>query len=35
MLTAPADDDATGGWGGFVTDIETGGALRSAPEHVT
>ncbi len=32
MLTAPANEDASGGWGGFVTDIETGGTLRSAPD---
>ena len=32
MITSPADEEASGGWGGFVTDIETGGSLRSGPE---
>jgi quercetin dioxygenase-like cupin family protein len=31
MLTSPADDSASGGWGGFTGDIEANGELRSAP----
>jgi quercetin dioxygenase-like cupin family protein len=34
MITSPAGEAASGGWGGFVTDIETGGALRSSPKGV-
>jgi quercetin dioxygenase-like cupin family protein len=33
MITAPADHEAKGGWGGFVSDIETDGTLRSPPDH--
>ena len=30
-VTAPADEDAVGGWGGFVADIEAGGERRGTP----
>ena len=29
VVTSPADDDAVGGWGGFVADLETSGAPRT------
>ncbi len=31
VMTAPAPEDAIGGWGGFVADIEAAGTLRAAP----
>jgi quercetin dioxygenase-like cupin family protein len=30
-ITSPAQEDAVGGWGGFVADFETMGELRAAP----
>jgi hypothetical protein len=30
-VTAPAQEDAAGGWGGFVADFEAQGELRSSP----
>jgi quercetin dioxygenase-like cupin family protein len=30
-VTSPAQEDARGGWGGFIGDVETQGELRSAP----
>lgn len=33
-ITSPAQEDATGGWGGFVGDVEAGGEPRAtSPEH--
>jgi quercetin dioxygenase-like cupin family protein len=31
VVTAPAQPDAEGGWGGFVADFEAEGELRAAP----
>jgi quercetin dioxygenase-like cupin family protein len=31
VITAPADDVPTAGWGGFVADFERQGELRSSP----
>jgi quercetin dioxygenase-like cupin family protein len=31
VVTAPAQDDADGGWGGFVADFEAEGELRVTP----
>ncbi len=30
-VTSPAEEDAVGGWGGFVGDFETEGELRASP----
>lgn len=30
-VTAPAQEDAAGGWGGFVADFEAQGELRGSP----
>jgi len=30
-VTSPAQEDARGGWGGFIGDVEASGQLRSAP----
>jgi quercetin dioxygenase-like cupin family protein len=30
-ITSPAQEDAVGGWGGFVADFEAMGELRAAP----
>jgi quercetin dioxygenase-like cupin family protein len=30
-VTAPAEEDAVGGWGGFVADFESQGELRASP----
>jgi hypothetical protein len=30
-VTAPAQEDAVGGWGGFVADFEAQGELRASP----
>ena len=32
VVTSPADDDAVGGWGGFVADFEANGELRANPQ---
>ncbi|HYT26097.1 MAG TPA: cupin domain-containing protein [Actinomycetota bacterium] len=31
VVTAPAQEDAGGGWGGFVADLEAAGELRATP----
>ena len=31
VVTSPAQEDAVGGWGGFVADFEAQGELRSSP----
>lgn len=31
VVTAPAQEDAVGGWGGFVADLEAAGDLRATP----
>ena len=31
VVTAPAQDDAGGGWGGFVADLEAAGEPRATP----
>jgi quercetin dioxygenase-like cupin family protein len=31
VITSPAGEHASGGWGGFVADFESQGELRSAP----
>ena len=31
VITSPADENAKGGWGGFVADLETQGELRASP----
>jgi len=31
VVTSPAQEDAAGGWGGFVADFEAQGELRSSP----
>jgi quercetin dioxygenase-like cupin family protein len=31
VMTSPAQEDAIGGWGGFVADIEATGELRATP----
>ena len=31
VVTSPAQEDAEGGWGGFVADFETQGELRRSP----
>jgi quercetin dioxygenase-like cupin family protein len=31
MVTSPAQEDAVGGWGGFVADLEAQGELRTSP----
>jgi len=30
-VTSPAHEEAAGGWGGFVADVETRGELRRSP----
>lgn len=32
VVTSPADEDASGGWGGFVADFEAGGEPRATPD---
>jgi hypothetical protein len=32
--SAPAREDAAGGWGGFVADFEAGGELRASPPRL-
>ena len=34
VITSPADEHASGGWGGFVADFETQGELRASPAEV-
>ena len=34
VITSPADEHASGGWGGFVADFETQGELRGSPAEV-
>jgi quercetin dioxygenase-like cupin family protein len=34
VVTAPAPEEAIGGWGGFVADLETSGELRATPPEV-
>ena len=34
VMTAPAPEEAIGGWGGFVADIEVAGTLRATPPEV-
>jgi quercetin dioxygenase-like cupin family protein len=31
VVTAPAPEEAVGGWGGFVADLETAGELHATP----
>src|SRR5438067_13130051 len=31
VVTSPAQEDAVGGWGGFVADVEAQGELRGSP----
>jgi hypothetical protein len=31
VVTAPAQEDAEGGWGGFVADFQAQGELRGSP----
>jgi quercetin dioxygenase-like cupin family protein len=31
MMTSPAQEDAVGGWGGFVAEFEAAGELRATP----
>lgn len=31
VVTSPAQEDAVGGWGGFVADLEAQGELRGSP----
>jgi quercetin dioxygenase-like cupin family protein len=31
VVTSPSKDDALGGWGGFVADLESEGELKGAP----
>jgi quercetin dioxygenase-like cupin family protein len=35
VITSPADESATGGWGGFVADFEEQGELRRSPPEFT
>jgi quercetin dioxygenase-like cupin family protein len=35
VITSPAQENAEGGWGGFVADFETQGELRSSPSGFT
>ena len=32
VVTSPAQDEAVGGWGGFVADLEAAGELRATPQ---
>lgn len=34
VMTTPAQEEASGGWGGFVADIEANGELRATPSKV-
>jgi len=35
VVTSPAQEDAVGGWGGFVADLEGQGELRGPPPKLT
>jgi quercetin dioxygenase-like cupin family protein len=34
VVTSPTQEDAVGGWGGFVADLEATGELRATPPEV-